>query len=353
MLDHHFSALHEGNGYSGGVLPLGPEYTLNDDHELSLAGAAHGPQGIPSAPQYSAYSPPSAGPASTLVGSSKGLEINLIWDSSVRTSANWQAEEAAVISAAQIFAGAFANHAVINIAVGYGEVNGARLGSNALGESESNGYLVNYATAVSALGSADAGLISSGAMSSGALSALQNLHGESFFLTSGEAKALGLVNATSGNVDGYIGLNNSALMFFPGSGGAIRSTQYDAVGVAAHEISEVLGRMGMEGQTLGGHANVYTALDIFRYSAPHTPDTTPTAGYFSTNNGVTNQELFNNPGNGGDAADWASASFNTTNAFDAFDNPGVMTNVTGTDLLAVASLGYQFAAGYNLTTVPA
>lgn len=344
MLDHESLGLHR-----GGVLPLGPEYFLTDDHQLSLAASSHSSAAVQSLVQHSA-SAQSAGPASTLVGSSNGLEINLIWDSSVRAAANWQSVESDVAAAARVYTGAFSNHVVINIAVGFGEVDGSHLGSGALGESSSNGYLVSYGNLQSALGAGDAALIQSGAMSASAIQALQSLHGESFFVTSAEAKALGLVSGSSNGVDGYIGLSTSSQMSFAGG---VKAGQYDAVGVAAHEISEVLGRMGLEGQSLGGRADVYTPLDLFRYTAAHTPDTKPTAGYFSTNNGASSLELFNNPGNGGDAADWATASINTTNAFDAYDNPGVTTQVTSTDLLAIAVLGYQVAAGHILTSAAA
>lgn len=44
---------------------------------------------------------------------------------------------------------------------------------------------------------------------------------------------------------------------------------------------------------------------------------------------------------------------NRANAFDAFDTPGVINQVTAADLLAVAVLGYQPAPGHILTTVVA
>jgi hypothetical protein len=346
MLDHFaFGREHE-----GGLLPLGPEYLLTMDDHLVLASQSSTPvQG----PVQHAVTPIANSPASSLIGSSNGLQINLVWDQSVRSNSNWAAIEAAVTSAAQIYTSTFSNHMVINIAVGYGEVAGQLLGANALGESESNGYITNYATTASALSLGDAGLVHAGLMSASAAQSLQGLKGESFFVTSAEAKALGLTNGSSTGIDGYIGLTASSAMFFPGAGGAIKANQYDAIGVAAHEISEVMGRIGMEGQKLGSYANVYTPLDMFRFTAPNTPDIRPTAGYFSTNNGLSNLEAFNNPGNGGDAADWASSPANALNAFDAFDNPGVKSQVTATDLLEIAALGFQIASGHILTTVTA
>jgi hypothetical protein len=341
------SESHEGMG--GGLLPLGPEFTLTADDQLVHTGFAHVSQ-TSFGGGSSHGGPQPAGPVSTLVGSSSGLQINLQWDSSVRTSANWSAVESAVVAAAQIYTGAFSNHAVLNIAVGLGEVGGSPLAAGALGESESNGYLAGYSTVASALGASDAALVQSGQMSAGATNALASLTGESFFITSAEAKALGLVSGQGTGVDGYIGLSGSSAVFFPAAGGAIKPTQYDAVGVAAHELSEVMGRIGMEGSKLGTHADVYTPLDSFRYTSPNTPAIHPGAGYFSTNFGVTNLNTYNNPSNGGDGADWASLAANKLDAYDAFSNPGVIDQVTAADLLEVAVLGYQVASGHILTT---
>jgi hypothetical protein len=182
--------------------------------------------------------------------------------------------------------------------------------------------------------------MSAGAASDSALSA------KTFFVASTEAKALGLVSATGTAVDGYIGLTSGSALFYAASGGQIGSHQYDAVGVAAHEISEVMGRIGMEGSGSG----YYTPLDLFRYTAAHQPDLTPSAGYFSTNFGVSALNSFNNPGNGGDAADWATNAANARDAFDAFANPGVITNVSKTDLVEVASLGYRPAGAFAAIT---
>jgi hypothetical protein len=322
--------------------PLGQEYLLTDsDHLIS---AAAGNSGHSSGPTSSSSL---AGPASTLVGSSTGLEINLIWDSSVRSSSNWSAIEAAVVAAAKIYTQAFSDHVVLNIAVGFGEIAGSALSSNALGESESYGYITNYSTVANAMKTADGGLVSDSLMSSNALSVDGPPTGANFFVTSAEAKALGLISGTSTGIDGYIGLtSSSSLLYFSANGGTIGKTQYDAVGVVAHEISEVMGRIGLQGETLGSYKDVYTPLDLFRYEAPNVRDLTPTSGYFSTTDGVggaTNLNSYNNPQNGGDADDWASAGAAdavVNDSYDAFGTPGVITHVSATDLLEDAALGY-------------
>jgi hypothetical protein len=317
-----------------------PEYLLNDSGQISLISDAHGGSGA-----LGGGGSGTGSPASTLVGSGSGLMINLIWDASVQGAANWSAVEHAVISAAQIYTSHFSTHALLNIQVGLGEVAGSTLGASDLGESETLAYGVDYATLTNTLAAADAGLVSKGLMAAGAVTAVSALAGSTMFVASAEAKALGLISPVSTAVDGYIGLANSSELAFAGT---IAGTQYDAVGVAAHEISEVMGRLGIEGGTTSGSYS--TALDLFRYAAAHQPALTPGAGYFSTNLGVTALNTFNNPTTGGDAADWATSSA-PTDAYNAFGTPGVKMQVTATDLLAVAALGYHPSGA--LTTVTA
>jgi len=283
-------------------------------------------------------------PTSTLVGSSTGLEINLLWDTSVQTASNWSDVEHAVVTAAQIFTTNFTTHAILNIHVGLGEVNGGALSSGALGESATQGITVSYATLTNALGAADANLVTSGLMASGAVTAVGALASKTFFVATAEAKALGLMSATSTAVDGYIGLNATSLLSFTGTIGA---SQYDGIGVAAHEISEVMGRFGIE----ASGSSYYSPLDLFRYSGVNQPLLTSAAGYFSTDMGQTAANYFNAGTNGGDSADWATRTSNTTDAFDAFSHAGVTLQVTPSDLLAVAVLGYHPAGA--LTTVNA
>jgi len=339
------------DSHLGGVVPvagsLGPEYLLNDSNQIVAHATPQSGTGLAAGTSSAAQGSPN----STLVGSPNGLEINLIWDASVKTASDWSAIEAAVVSAAQIYTSAFTNHVTINIAVGLGEVGGSAMDSKALGQSESSGYVVGYSTLTHALGASDSALVSGGLMSANAVTADAALSNANFFVTSAQAKAIGLANAHSTAIDGYIGLSNSgSALYFPGNGGTIKANQYDGVGVAAHEISEVMGRIGLEGAALNASTHAYTALDLFRYTSAGVADLNPTAGYFSTNLGATNLAQFNNPANGGDAADLASQT--PSNAYNAFGTPGVVNQVTATDLLMVAALGYQ-VTGAKLTSVNA
>jgi hypothetical protein len=338
------------HSHLGGLLPLGQEYLLNASDEL-IPVSAGGQSLGDSAPDAGAIAAASS-PAHTLIGAPGGLQFNLIWDNSVTSDPHWSAIESAVVKAAKVFTKTFNSHAVLNVQVGYGEVDGNAMGAGSIGQSESMGYVVGESIIQNALQTHAGALIQSGHMASTATAALQGLTGESFFITKGESKALGLISATAPAVDGYIGLSSSASLFFPGSG-SIGGGQYDAIGVAAHELSEVMGRLGNEGQVLGGIPDVYMPLDIFRYTAPHTPGVHPTAGYLSLDNGATNLESFNDPHNGGDEADWATSSANHLNAFNAFAVSGVMTQVSATDLLELQALGFNVPAGHILTNMAA
>jgi hypothetical protein len=328
MSDWFFDA---GNGQSNLHHPL---LLVDDTFSIgsSAKGGTHGPPGGGSGGGGGGGGG-TGSPTSTLVGSSSGLEIDLIWDTSVQSASNWSDVENSVISAAQVFTSEFDTHAVLNIHVGYGEVNGQSLVNGALGESETQGYAVSYSQLTNALGQADASLVSSGQMAAGAVTAVTALASKTFFVASAEAKALGLVNATSTVVDGFIGFATGSIISF---NGVIGAAQYDGVGVAAHELSEVMGRIGAEGQ--GGE---YTPLDLFRYTALNQPDLTSASGMFSTNMGASALNTFNSGTNGGDSADWATLPSNANDAFDAFGNPGVKTQVSTSDLLAVAVLGYH------------
>jgi hypothetical protein len=331
---------------------LGQPFLLTDDGDLISAPSASlaGPS-LPSPLTGHSSGIGATSPTSTLVGGSNGLQINLMWDASVRGAANWSAIESAVVSAAQVYTGLFSNHVVLNIQVGLGEVGGSKLASGALGESESLGYITSYASVTRALAAADAGLVHAGQASASAF-ANAALQSSSFFVPSAEAKAIGLIHTSTG-VDGYIGLSASSTLYFPANGGHMGSGQYDAVGVAAHELSEVMGRVGMLGAAAGSTKHVYTPLDLFRFNGPHAPSTTPTAGYFSTDGGLTRVMAYNNPGNGGDASDWASAILTGSDAYSAFSRPGVTSQLSSADLLEDAMLGFQLAPGKTLGAVSA
>ncbi len=342
---------------------LGPEYLINDAGQVApVTGAAS------SSHASGSTSHAATAPAPTLVTAPGGnLQIDLIWDSSVGAAPS--GFTTAVIDAAQFYVTNFTSSTgaktVLNIDVGYGEIAGSSMSASALGESESNGYLTNYATVTGAL-------IKDGY----SFTASNEPTSSQFFVTSAQAKTMGLISGTNTGVDGYIGFSTLSGTGYTwnmtanpnGTNSGTGASQFDLQAVVQHEISEVMGRVGMEGQVINGKPT-YSVLDLFDYasynSATHKGvlELSGNGGYFSVNGGATHEGVFNDSSaHGGDMADWASYSSatqsgtlpagalgNVSDSYDAFLAPGDNGLVSTDDLLVDAALGYQFtAAGAKL-----
>jgi len=260
--------------------------------------------------------------------------INITWDSSVASAP--AAFKTAVIAAAQYLESQFTDAVTMNIDVGYGEVAGYTLGSNALGSSLS--YLSSYS--YSAIKSA----LSKDATSATDTAAVASLGSTSpisgtLWTTTAEAKALGLLTSTT-QLDGYVGFSSTLAFTYNDASGVAAGT-YDFNGVALHELTEVMGRQLLAGATIGSYANSYSLMDLFHYSAAGVRDfSTSTPGYLSANGGVTSIAALNTQ-SGGDGGDWSSSM--GYNAFDAFSYSGVINAVTTGDLTAIDLLGWNLA----------
>ncbi|HTR11954.1 MAG TPA: NF038122 family metalloprotease [Roseiarcus sp.] len=304
---------------------LGREYLMSDSGALSPVSHAHGHGSAPG----KTTKVPATTPAPTMVGSASGLQFDLIWDPSVASAPT--GFQTAIIGAAQQVASLYSNRMVVSVDVGYGEIGGSALGAGALGESESYGYLLSYGTVTSALHSQGY-----------SFSASNEPTTSQFFTTSAETKALGLINPLSTSPDGFVGFTKSYPLYY-GTSGTPPSNQYDLYAIAEHELTEVMGRIGMENTYQFNGKATYTPLDLFNYSQPGVLSLSPNGGYFSTDNGATNRGMYNNAAhNGGDIADWSSLVAN--DAFDAFTSPGVAGAMTSNDALEVAALGYKLSA---------
>src|ERR1700730_2572557 len=194
---------------------------------------------------------------------SHGMRINVIYDQSQGSLPSGFV--AAVNYVVNYFDTTFTNAVTVNIDLGYGEIAGQSLGSGALGQSATYLDSVAYSTGVSALKANQPSATQQAAYST--LPALSPVTGGTLWVATAEEKALGLRAANDPSIDGYVGLSSS----YPFSYSAIAtpaSNQYYFVGVLAHEFSEVLGRMSLLGDGLGGTTS-YTIMDLFRYSAPN------------------------------------------------------------------------------------
>jgi hypothetical protein len=261
-------------------------------------------------------------------GSALALVINPTYDSSVSSAP--AAFKTAFQSAVNYFQTSFSDPATVNINVGWGEIAGGSIASGALGESMT--YLAGYYS----YGEVRNALIAdrksaADATATASLPAADPTGGKPELMATAEAEALRLISY-SGR-DGYVGFDATAPWTFDplhrGVAGA-----YDFIGVAEHEISEVLGRIA----DLGTFAGALDPLDLFRYSGSGHRALTPGSGqYFSINGGVTNLATFNGTG-GGDLGDWAGY---TLDAYNAAARSGVMLPLSAADVTVMDALGYD------------
>jgi hypothetical protein len=281
----------------------------------------------------------------TLVGTTGGLQFDLVWDSSVASAPT--GFQTAVIAATQYLTTLYSNNILITIDVGWGELGGSTLPSGALASSATYGYTENYSSVVAGL-KTDASSSTYQASADASLPSSDPTNGGSFFVATAEAKAMGQVSGSSTSINGFIGFNSSVSWDFSATT-APTSGQYDAIGIAEHELTEVMGRLGSVGALFG--PNVYTPLDLFRYSSAGVRDLTPGPGYFSVNGGQTNLGTYNNPQNGADAADWIGTL--TGDSFTAVGYSGMSLALSPTDIIETAALGYKMTpTAVALTKTP-
>jgi hypothetical protein len=247
--------------------------------------------------------------------------INISYDSSVASAP--AAFKTAINYVINYFDTLFINPVTININVGWGEVNGQPL-SGALGQSFSNLASTTYTQITNAL-------VDNSAAAN--LPASDPTNGGPFWIPIADAKALGFPSANSTGIDGSVGFDSAPGIFTFDPNNRAVPGQYDFIGVAFHEISEVMGRIA----GLGSFG--YSTMDLFRYSAPGTRQLQGgQPAYFSIDGGKTNLDNFNTS-SGGDYGDGANSAGN--DAFRAFSSSGVLNAVTSADVALLEAIGWN------------
>jgi hypothetical protein len=148
-----------------------------------------------------------------------------------------------------------------------------------------------------------------------------------------EAKALGLI-PDDGKNDGTTTFGAGYLFTFSGP---IAAGTYDFEGVCAHEISEVMGRVGLKG------FGIYTLLDDFGYTGAGTKGLAGGPGnYFSIDNGTTSLMEYNDwTSNNFDSRDWYGG---TIDSFNQYATADVVNPVSNVDLRELDVIGYDRVA---------
>jgi hypothetical protein len=265
------------------------------------------------------------------------MDIVAEYDSSMQNAP--AAYKAAIQAAINYMDRTITNNITVPIMFSYGEIEGQKMASDALGESDTNGNIESYSSLVGYLTAAATSQADFASLA--ALPATDPTNGARFWVSDAEAQVFGLGSEPgyTDPEDGFVALSSAYNFTYDPHNRSV-SGEYDAIGVIEHEITEAMGRISYLGQGSFDNYTLYSPLDLFRYSSAGVHDLHYEGAYFSVN-GQTMLLPYNNPSNGGDGGDWASSVVGDSFG-DGYD--GLAGYVSRTDLQEMDLLGFQIAS---------
>jgi hypothetical protein len=268
-----------------------------------------------------------------LVGrNASALTFNITYDSSVTSLTNAADVETAFATAARLFQDLYTNSVTVNITMYWGPT-GPFTGGVSLGISQFLLADSSYSEIKAALTAHRASAADTNSVAS--LPPADPIGGP-WFVPIADARVLGLFPANDSTQDGAVSFATNVNYTFDPNNRAVLG-KYDFIGVAEHEISEVLGRSSAQLDPTFG----YLPYDLFRFTntAARSFDPVATNAYFSVDNGTNVLKFFYTNALFGDIQDWKSSA--TNDAFDAFTSSGHLSPVSTVDIMALDVLGYN------------
>lgn len=267
-------------------------------------------------------------------GFASALTFNVIYDSSVTAATNAAQIESAFAVVTHAFQDICTNAATIRLTIYWGPTGPFADGID-LGRSQFLLAGSTYAQITGALRSHRASAADTNAVLS--LPPVDPIGTNTNWLVPfAEARVLGIVPLNDTNEDGEIGFATNVSYTFDPNNRSVAG-KFDFIGVAEHELSEVMGRANAGLDPSFG----FLPYDLFRFSANGVRSFDPNAinAYFSIDDGATALKFFYTNQFMGDIQDWKSSA--TPDSFDAFVTTSHVNPISTVDLTAMDILGYN------------